>query len=292
MRLLVTGAGGFLGSRFAALLAERGHDVLATTRPGGRPAPPGLDAVEVDVGDPGIADLVDGRDAVLHFAGVPAPLRANADPARAVRENVGTTLALLEACARHGAGVVYPSTIRAAVEPPPDAYAISKRLGEEACRLHRSRATVTRFPSVFGPGQVAREGATGAIASFAAAALEGAPIVIPGNPDRERDFTYVDDLVPSVERIVALELWNETITLASGVRTPLRRAAELVRAAAGSASRIETPGGDLAPGENESYGADPPPARLGFTVRPLEEAIEAYVDWLRRHPASQGRADS
>ena len=53
--------------------------------------------------------------------------------------------------------------------------ALSKRLGEEACRLHGARATVIRLTSVFGPGQVAAEGATGAIASFAHAALAGDP---------------------------------------------------------------------------------------------------------------------
>jgi hypothetical protein len=45
----------------------------------------------------------------------------------------------------------------------------------------------------------------------------------------------------------------------------------------------------LAPGENESYRADGP-APIAFRPRPLEEAITAYVDWLRRHPAAQGRA--
>jgi hypothetical protein len=80
------------------------------------------------------------------------------------------------------------------------------------------------------------------------------------------------------------------LTLARGEGTPLRRAAELVRAAAGSDSPIETRGGELAPGENESY-APPvqPPPELRFTVRPLAEGIELYVDWLRRHPAAQGR---
>jgi nucleoside-diphosphate-sugar epimerase len=226
---------------------------------------------------------------VLHFAGVPDPASAAADPARAVRENAGTTLNLLEACAQHGAGLVYPSTVRAAVEPPPDVYALSKRLGELVCELHRAHATVLRLTSVFGPGQVAWEGATGAVATFAARALDGEPIAIPGDPERTRDFVYVDDVVEAIEQIVAAGRWNETITLASGVATPLLRAAELVVAAAGSATPIETPGGMLPPGENESYRADGS-APIPFRPRPLEEAITAYVDWLRRHPAAQGRA--
>jgi UDP-glucose 4-epimerase len=292
LRLLVTGATGFLGWRTSVLLAERGHDVVALTRPNAsaRAAARDVDSVRVDAGDPRARDAIAGCDAVLHFAGMPDPAGARADPAGAVRANVGTTVNLLEGCVEHGAALVYPSTVRAAAEPPPDPYALSKRLGEDACRLHEARATVLRLTSVFGPGQVAWEGATGAIAIFAARALEGAPIVIPGDPLRSRDFVYVDDLVPAIERVVAEGRWNETLTLASGSSTPLLQAAELVSASAASGSPIETPGGNLPAGENESYDPDSRTPRLDFPVRPLEEAVKTYVDWLRRHPAAEGRA--
>jgi UDP-glucose 4-epimerase len=207
-----------------------------------------------------------------------------------VRENAGTTLNLLEGCRAHGAGLIYPSSVRASLQPPPDVYAISKRLGEDACRLHRAPATVVRLTSVFGPGQVAREGATGAIASFAARALEGAPIVIPGDPNRGRDFVYVDDVVPALEQIASEGRWEETVTISSGVATPLSRAAELVRDATGSTSPIETPGGELAPGENATYEAPLAPSWLRFHPRGLQQGIEDYVDWLRRHPATQSSA--
>ena len=291
MKFLITGARGFLGSRFATLLRERGHAVEALSRPGSAERAR-LDEYEVetlDAGSPDVRRLVAGCDAVLHLAGVPDPARAAADPARAVRENAGATLNLLEACLEHGAGLVYPSTVRAARVPPPDAYALSKRLGELACELHRAPAVVLRLTSVFGPGQVAWEGATGAIAAFAARALEGTPIVISGDAERTRDFVYVDDVVAAVETIVAERRFDATFVLSSGVTTSLREAAELVRAAASSSSPIETPGGALPPGENESYTAERDPS-LPFPVRPLAEAVQTYVDWLRRHPAAQSRA--
>lgn len=288
MKLLVTGATGFLGWRSTRLLRERGHEVVAVARPGGavRSATADPSALRIDAGDPALRELVAGCDAVLHFAGVPDPGSAAADPARAIRENAGTTLNLLEGCGQHGAGLIYPSTVRAAIDPPPDVYALSKRLGELVCELHSAWATIVRFPSLFGPGQVAREGATGAIAAFAARALAGEPIVIPGNPERTRDFVYVDDALAAVERLVLERRWNETLTVASGTSTSLRRAAELVTAAAGASSPIETPGGDLAPGENESYEVGTE-GKLQFDRHPLEEAIARYVAWLDGHTAAQ-----
>ncbi len=289
MKLLVTGASGFLGSRHTTLLRERGHEVVAVTRPGGRPRSgrEELRAIEIDAGDPAARQLVAGCDAVLHFAGVPDPASARQDPARAVRENVGTTLNLLEGCAEHGAGLVYPSTVRAAQDTPPDPYATSKRLGEQACRMHEAPAAIARMTSVFGPGQVRAEGATGAIAAFADRALAGGPIVIPGDPSRTRDFVFVDDVVEALEALVAERRFDQTVTVGSGVATPLIDAARLVTDAAGSTSPIETPGGELAPGENESYETG---TRLLFRTRPLAEAVNLYVEWLRSHPSAQGSA--
>ena len=262
--LLVVGASGFLGSRVTHHMRERGHEVVAVTRPGrrDRTALAEVSPVEADAGGSEIRELIAGCSAVLHFGGVPDPDTARRDPARAVRENAGTTLNLLEGCAEHGAGLVYPSSVRAAVDPPPDPYAVSKRLGEEVCRLHAADATVLRLSSVFGPGQLVPEGATGAIAAFAWRALAGEPIVIHGDPKRTRDFVYVDDFAAAVEQLVRDRRWNETLTVASGVATPLLEAAELVRAAAGSSSPIETPGGELAAGENESYASG---SGLAFT---------------------------
>ena len=289
MKILVTGAAGFLGSRHAELLEARGHEIVRLTRPDGAERAGSADdrLVRIDAGDPAVRELVRGCYAVLHFAGIPDPARGRADPAWAVRQNAGTTLNLLEGCLEHDASLVYPSTLRAALEPPPDPYAASKRLGEEACRFHPAPATVLRLTSVYGPGQVAWEGATGAIASFAAAALSGEPIVVEGDPGRTRDFVYVDDVVSAVDAVLADARWNETITIASGRGTSLFEAAELVRDAVGSGSVVDTPGGDLPPGENESYQSAPgAPIRL----TPLEEGIRAYVDWLQKHPAAQGRA--
>ena len=293
MRVLVTGATGYLGWRTATLLAARGHEVTGLTRPGAvrRAASRDLPVVERDAADPATRELIAGQDAVLHFAGMPDPARSRADPANAVLLNAGTTANLLDGCAEHGALLVYPSSVRAGVEPAPDAYALSKRLGEEACRLHPASSVAVRLTSVFGPGQVRAEGATGAIAAFAARALAGEPIVIPGNPERTRDFLYVDDLVDGLEGLLGEPPPAAGVLVAASAQgTPLRVAAELVRDAAGTGVEIDLPGGDLPAGEDASYTVDPQVHRLRLRARPLADGIAAYVDWLRNHPAAEGRA--
>ena len=111
VKFLVTGATGFLGWRTATLLRERGHDVVALARPGGAARAAAADLrrrCASTRASPRRATLVAGCDAVLHFAGVPDPAGARADPADAVRENAGTTVNLLEACLEHGAGARLP----------------------------------------------------------------------------------------------------------------------------------------------------------------------------------------
>ena len=112
--------------------------------------------------------------------------------------------------------------------------------------------------------------------------------MIPGDPERTRDFAYVDDVVEAVESLVADGRWNETVLLAAGTPTsllPRRRARpgrRRVRLAA------QDPGGELPPGENDSWEA---PDGTGLQcVRPLDQAISDYVGWLRTHPAAEGRA--
>lgn len=289
MRLLVTGATGYLGWRATVLLREAGHDVTPLARPGARMRAASADlagVVRLDAGAAEARDVVAGHDAVLHFAGVSSPAVAREDPAAAVRGNAGTTLSLLEACRDHDALLVYPSSIRAPIVPSPDPYGASKRLGEEACRGHEARSVIVRLTSVFGPGQVRWEGATGAIAAFAARALAGEAIVIPGDPLRTRDFVYVDDLVAGLDRLVREGAPAPVLAAASGTPTPLLEAARAVVAAAGTGVEVETPGGAPPPGDERSYEAGPDDARLALDCRPIRDAIAAYVAWLRARPGA------
>ena len=170
MRLLVTGGAGYIGSVVAALLADGGHDVvvlddLSTGHPDAVPAAasfrPGTlreDAEPV---------LAGGIDAVLHFAARSLVAESVAHPDRYWENNLGGTLALLEAMRVTGTRrIVFSSTAAVYGEPervpiteadpvrPASPYGASKvavdtALAEHA-RMHRIGAVSLRYFNVAG----------------------------------------------------------------------------------------------------------------------------------------------
>ena len=111
MRVLVTGAAGFVGSHLVSSLSTR-HDVLALDKQAGNSA--AARVLEGDLGDPKLLDvaLAGGCDAVVHLATIPGGA-AEQDPALGWRVNVDGTGALVEALIRIGRGkrLVFASSI-------------------------------------------------------------------------------------------------------------------------------------------------------------------------------------
>ncbi|MEV5554213.1 UDP-glucose 4-epimerase GalE [Nonomuraea wenchangensis] len=119
MRLLVTGGAGYVGSVVAAQLVEAGHEVtvLDDLSTGHRDAvPEGARFVRADIAEPG--DALDGVDAVLHFAAKSLVGESVEKPGLYWTNNLGGTLALLEAMRDKGVGrIVFSSTAATYGEP-------------------------------------------------------------------------------------------------------------------------------------------------------------------------------
>jgi len=167
VRVLVTGATGFIGGVLAGQLAARGDRVRALVRAASQThelARLGVELAPGDVGDPAsLRRAVDGCEGVVHLAGAVKALSG----AELFRANADGTRNVVEACARTGCRLVYVSSLAAAgpstggrprrEEDPPapvSRYGESKLAGESAVRaaVGRVPASIVRPPVVYGPG--------------------------------------------------------------------------------------------------------------------------------------------
>jgi nucleoside-diphosphate-sugar epimerase len=257
VRVLVTGASGFVGHAACRELIARGHDVRALVRrPGSEPA--GTAAVAGDLTDAGaLASAVRAAapESVLHLAAEIASQRS-ADRVREV--NVEGMRRLLEACVADGAPkVVFTSTVVTGEaggalliedEPLPvqTPYGRSKQEGEALLLACGLPAVVVRPGHVYGPGGWYEH-------EMLARLRQPGRFAVIGRGDNLWDVIHVDDvaraLVDALERAPAGEIYHaaddEPIAYydfmalsaqALGVGPPRRVPAWVARLAAGSSA--------------------------------------------------------
>ena len=262
MRVLVTGADGFVGRYLVRRLLERGDEVGAACRPGGPGLPPqrGLTAIPFELTDDAVVGAALGYapDTVIHLAAVASTREARADPGRAWAVNAGGTARLAEAmAARRGAGRGDPAllvvssgevygtgtgALRRETDPlqPISAYAATK-VGTEVAALEVWRRTglptiVARPFTHTGPGQDPRFVLPAFAGRLREARLTGAREVPTGNLDPVRDLLDVRDVVEAYLALIDRGQPGEIYNIARGegctLREIFRRLSELVGVAA------------------------------------------------------------
>src|SRR5512134_1154674 len=233
MKFLVTGAAGFIGYHVAKRLLDRGDEVvgldnlndyyevsLKQARLAQLTGHPNFRFVRMDLADrAGIAGLfaAEGFERVVHLAAQAGVRYSLENPFAYVDSNLVGFVNILEGC-RHGgvqhlvfassssvygANTRMPFSIHHNVDHPVSLYAATKRANELAAHvyshLYRLPTTGLRFFTVYGPwGRPDM-----APMMFTKAILEGRPIQVFNHGDMKRDFTYVDDVVEGVVRILA-----------------------------------------------------------------------------------------
>jgi len=232
VKILVTGAAGFIGMHCALRLLERGDEVLGldnlsdyydvqlkNARIGRLSSHPRFRFIRLDIADSiGIGDLF-GRERperVLHLAAQPGVRHSLTHPLAYVASNLAGFANILEGC-RH-AGVehlvyassssVYgndarqPFSVNHSVDHPISLYAATKRSNElmahAYAHLFGIPATGLRYFTVYGPwGRPDM-----APFLFARATLEGRPIDVFNHGRMRRDFTYVDDIADGTLKVL------------------------------------------------------------------------------------------
>ena len=309
--VLVTGAGGFIGSHLVESLARAGAHVRAFVRYNSRNDygrlelvdPDLLEAVEIFTGDltnpEAVAGAIAGREVVFHLGAlIPIPYSYR-HPREFVAANVEGTLNVLEAARRSGVGrIVHTSTSEvygtaqtvpiAETHPlhPQSPYAASK-VGADQLALSYARSfelpvVVARPFNTYGPRQSARA----VIPTVAAQALTG-DVVQLGATSPTRDFLFVADTVSGLLACAsAAGVEGETFNIGTGVEVSIGDVAERIVAIAGRPVEIVTSAERLRPAasEVERLSADARLLRERTGWRPqvdLDDGLAQTVAWIR-----------
>jgi len=331
-RILVTGAAGFIGFHLAERLLERGEEVigldnlndyydvrLKEDRLGRLENRPGFQFVKADLADQhAVADLF-GRyrpEHVVNLAAQAGVRYSLTNPHAYATANLVGFLNVLEGC-RHGAvehlvfassSSVYgantqlPFSVQDNVDHPLSLYAASKKANElmahSYAHLYEIPCTGLRFFTVYGPwGRPDM-----AYFKFTEAILRGRPIDLYNFGRHRRDFTYIDDIVEGIARVLDRPArpnpeWHGDPPDPASSRAPYRLynignhqpvellyLIELLEKELGRKARMNLL--PMQPGDVEDTVADVAALErdVGFApATPIEEGVERFVAWYRKY---------
>jgi len=314
-KVLVTGAGGFIGSRLVEVLMRSGAQVRAFVRYNSRGdagllrtlSPFVLGGIEIIPGDlrdeDALRKAVEGRQTVFHLGALISIPYSYLHPAEVAATNIMGTLNMLLACRDLGvARLVHTSTSEvygtARVAPISEShplqgqspYSASKigadKLAESFyCAYDLPVITVRPF-NTYGPAQSARA----VIPTIITQALTRDVIHL-GNLESTRDFTYVDDTVEGFLRAARSETGlGEVFNLGTGQEIRIGDLAEKIIAMVGREVKIETEQQRLRPQKSEVMRliSDNSRARevLGWAPQTsLDEGLKRTIHWISENLA-------
>jgi NAD dependent epimerase/dehydratase len=312
-RLLVTGAGGFIGSHLAERLVVEGAEVTCLVHYNARSSIGNLEHVDalvrqelrieygnIEDGDY-VLRLADGLDAILHLAALIGIPFSYVSPRSYLRTNTEGTLNILEAARQNAVGrVVHTSTSEVygtALRVPIDEehplqgqspYSASKigadKLAEAYARSFDLPVVTVRPFNTYGPRQSARAFITAVIVQ----ALRNDVISL-GNLHPKRDMTYVADTVDGfIRATTAVGIEGEVINLGSGGAQTVGEFVAKIQALLGIDKPIEVDPARVRPEASEVLNlvADNGKAQRLLGWRPsvsLNEGLRLTIDHVSRH---------
>lgn len=249
MKVLITGAAGFIGMHVAQLLLARGDEVvgidnlndyyspaLKKSRLQSLLAYPGFHVIQADIVDRNIIEEIFASEKpsrVIHLAAQPGVRYSLTNPHAYVQTNLVGFLNILEGC-RHndvehllyassssvyGANTQMPFAVTDNVDHPVSLYAATKKSNElmahSYSHLYGLPTTGLRYFTVYGPW--GRPDMSPWL--FTSAILEGRPIDVFNHGKMQRDFTYIDDTAEGTVRVLD-QVATPNLTFDSGNPDP------------------------------------------------------------------------
>jgi dTDP-glucose 4,6-dehydratase len=307
MRLLVTGAAGFIGSNFVRrrLQEHPGDPVVALdllTYAGDRRNLDGLDVrlVEGDIGDLELVERVlaeEEIDVVVNFAAESHNSLAAVDPGRFFRTNVLGTQTLLEGARRRGVDrfhqistcEVYGDLSLGSGEAlseespyrPRTPYSASKAGSDLAVRAYFETfglpVTITNCSNNYGPRQFPEK----LIPLFLTNALDDSELPLYASTQNRREWLHVDDHCRAIDLVLARGRAGETYNVGSGVERSIEEIADLLLDLTGKPQSLKTIVPDR-PGHDRRYLLESSKLRSELGWEPevsFEDGLRATVEW-------------
>jgi dTDP-glucose 4,6-dehydratase len=262
MRILVTGAAGFLGSHLSRYLLNKGHTVVGLDNfitgsvdniqdlfKTGK-----FEFIKYDVTN--FLTLPGKLDAVLHFASPASPIDYLKYPIPTLKVGALGTHKALGLAKDKKAIFMIASTSEVYGDPlvspqqesywgnvnpigPRGVYDEAKRFAEAMTmayhRYHRMQVRIVRIFNTYGPNMRLEDGR--AVPNFMVQALKNKPITVYGDGSQTRSLCYVSDLIDGIYRLLRSGI-NEPVNIGNPRELTLLELAEMVKTATGSKSRI------------------------------------------------------
>jgi len=313
MRVLITGAAGFIGSHLCDRFLREGHWVIGmdnflTGSPDNIAHLFGNERFRFLKYDVTNYIYVEGKiDLILHFACPASPADYMRHPIHTMKVDSLGTLHTLGLAKAKGARYVLASTSEVygnpSVHPQPETYwgnvnpvgprsvydeakRFSEALSMAYLREHGVDVRIARIFNTYGPRMRINDGRV--VPNFVYQALKGEPITIYGDGSQTRSFCYIDDLIEGIYRLAVLDgLEGEVFNLGNPDEHTILELANLVKELTGSSSEIVFLDRPVDDPDRRRPDISKAKKILGWEpVVGLREGLSRTIDWFRRAAAS------